>query len=136
MAQATTESTRTPAGALDAEVRAAADAFAEAFAKADEFQTWKQAARALRQDQAAQAMAKQLQAKQRELQPLLMLGAATAEQRLELEELRSDYLAFPTVLAYMQAETGLRALCQTASEALSAEMGLDFATNCASGCCG
>ncbi len=135
MAQATV-STRASAGTLEAEVRAAARAFAEALAKADEFQTWKQAARALRQDQAAQAAAKQLQVKQHELQTLLMLRAATDEQRLELEELRSAYLAFPTVLATMQAETGLRALCQAANEALSVETGLDFATNCASGCCG
>ena len=120
----------------EAEVRAAAHAFAQALAESDVFQAWEQAAWALRQDQAAQAMAERLQARQRELQPLLMLGAATAEQRLELEELRSAYLTLPTVLAYMQAETDLRALCQAANEVLSEQVGLDFATNCASGCCG
>ena len=137
------EPIQTTAGALEAEgasaeaeVRAAAHAFAQALAESDEFQAWEQAAWALRQDQAAQAMAERLQAMQRELQPLLMLGATTAEQRLELEELRSAYLTLPAVLAYMQAETNLRTLCQAANEVLSKQVGLDFATNCASGCCG
>ena len=142
MTQATVP-TQTAAGAqeaegtgAEAEVRAAAHAFAQALAESDVFQAWEQAAWALRQDQAAQAMAERLQAMQRELQPLLMLGAATTEQRLELERLRSAYLTLPTVLAYMQAETDLRALCQAANEVLSEQVGLDFATNCASGCCG
>ena len=137
------EPTQTAAGALEAEgagaeaeVRAAAHAFAQALAESNVFQAWEQAAWALRQDQAAQAMAERLQAMQRELQPLLMLGAVTAEQRLELEQLRSAYLTLPTVLAYVQAETDLRALCQAANEVLSEQVGLDFATNCASGCCG
>ena len=137
------EPIQTAAGALEAEgasaedeARAAARAFAQALAESDVFQAWEQAAWALRQDQAAQAMAERLQAMQREFQPLLMLGAATAEQRLELEQLRSAYLTLPTVLAYVQAETDLRALCQAANEVLSEQVGLDFATNCASGCCG
>ncbi len=133
------EPTQTAAGALEAEeagVYAAAHAFAEALAESDVFQVWEQAAWALRQDQAARALAERLQTIQRELQPLLMLGAVTAEQRLELERLRSDYLTLPTVLAYTQAETDLRALCQAANEVLSKQVGLDFATNCASGCCG
>jgi cell fate (sporulation/competence/biofilm development) regulator YlbF (YheA/YmcA/DUF963 family) len=133
------EPTQPTAGALEAEeteVYAAAHAFAEALAESDVFRAWEQAAWALRQDQAARALAGRLQTMQRELQPLLMLGAVTAEQRVELEELRSNYLTLPTVLAYMQAETNLRALCQAANEAVSKQMGLDFATNCASGCCG
>jgi cell fate (sporulation/competence/biofilm development) regulator YlbF (YheA/YmcA/DUF963 family) len=130
------EPTQTTAGALEAEVYAAAHAFAEALAESDVFQAWEQAAWALRQDQTAQAMAGRLQTMQRELQPLLMLGAVTAEQRLELEQLRSDYLTLPTVLAYVQAETDLRTLCQAANEVLSKQVGLDFATNCVSGCCG
>jgi cell fate (sporulation/competence/biofilm development) regulator YlbF (YheA/YmcA/DUF963 family) len=133
------EPTQTTAGALEAEeieVYAAAHAFAEALAESDVFQAWEQAAWALRQDEAARALAGRLQMMQRELQPLFMLGAVTAEQRLELEELRSNYLTLPTVLAYTQAETDLRALCQAANEAVSKQMGLDFATNCASGCCG
>ena len=139
MTQQVGEPTQTAVGALEAEeaeVYAAAHAFAEALAESDVFRVWEQAAWALRQDQAARALAERLQAMQRELQPLLMLGAVTAEQRLELEQLRSDYLTLPTVLAYTQAEAGLRALCQAANEVVSKQVGLDFATNCASGCCG
>jgi cell fate (sporulation/competence/biofilm development) regulator YlbF (YheA/YmcA/DUF963 family) len=121
---------------LGEQVAQAAHEFAEALAETPPFQAWEQAAWALRQDQAAQAMAERLRALQRELQPFLMLGAATAGQRLELEQLRSAYLTLPAMLAYMQAEADLRALCQAANEVLSEQVGLDFATNCASGCCG
>lgn len=116
-------------------VQAARD-FAESLSETPQFRAWEQAAWALRQDQAAQAMAQQLQTMQRELQPLLMLGAAGAEQRAELERLRSAYLALPTVIACVQAEADLRTLCQAANEVLSQAAGLDFAANSASGCCG
>jgi cell fate (sporulation/competence/biofilm development) regulator YlbF (YheA/YmcA/DUF963 family) len=116
-------------------VQAARD-FAEALSETPQFQAWEQAAWAVRQDQAAQAMAQKLQTMQRKLQPLLMLGAASGEQRSELERLRSDYQALPTVTAYVQAEADLRTLCQAANEVLSQAAGLDFAANSASGCCG
>ena len=118
------------------QVAQAAHDFAEALSETPQFQTWEQATWALRQDQAAQTMAQKLQAMQRELEPLLILGAAKAEQCLELEQLRSDYLALPTVIAYVQAEADLRTLCQAANAVLSQAAGLDFAANCASGCCG
>lgn len=116
-------------------VQAACD-FAEALSETTQFQTWEQAAWDLRQDRTAQVIAQKLQAKQRELEPLLMLSAASAGQHSELEQLRSDYLALPTVTAYAQAETDLRTLCQAANALLSQKAGLDFAANSASGCCG
>jgi len=116
-------------------VQAARD-FAEALSETPQFQAWEQAAWAVRQDQAAQAMAQELQTMQRELEPLLMLGAASGEQRSELERLRSAYLVLPTVVACVQAEADLRTLCQAANEVLSQVAGLDFAANSASGCCG
>jgi len=118
------------------QVAQAAHDFAAALSETPQFQTWEQATWALRQDQAAQTMAQKLQAMQRELEPLLMLGVAKAEQQSELEQLRSDYLALPTVIAYVQAEADLRTLCQAANTVLSQAAGLDFAANCASGCCG
>jgi len=116
-------------------VQAARD-FAEVLSETPQFQAWEQAEWALRQDQAAQVMAQKLQTMQRELEPFLMLGAASGEQRSESERLRSAYLALPTVIACVQAEADLRALCQTANTVLSQASGLDFAANCASGCCG
>ena len=116
-------------------VQAARD-FAEALSETPQFQAWEQTAWAVRQDQVAQAMAQKLQTMQRELQPLLMLGAASGEQRSELERLRSAYRALPTVTAYVQAEADLRTLCQAANEVLSQAAGLDFAANSASACCG
>ena len=116
-------------------VQAARD-FSEALSETAQYQAWEQATWSLRQDQAAQSLAEKLQARQQELEPLLMLGAASAEQRAELERLRTEYLALPTIMAYMQAEAKLRALCQAVNMILSQAAGLDFAANCASGCCG
>ena len=116
-------------------VQAARD-FSEALSETTQYQAWEQATWSLRQDQAAQSLAEKLQARQRELEPLLMLGAASAEQRAELERLRSEYLGLPTIAAYVQAEADLRALCQAANTVLSQAAGLDFAANSASGCCG
>ena len=116
-------------------VQAARD-FSEALSETTQYQAWEQATWSLRQDQAAQSLAEKLQTRQQELEPLLMLGAASAEQRAELERLRTEYLALPTIMAYMQAEADLRALCQAANMVLSQAAGLDFAANCASGCCG
>jgi cell fate (sporulation/competence/biofilm development) regulator YlbF (YheA/YmcA/DUF963 family) len=116
-------------------VQAARD-FSEALSETTQYQAWEQATWSLRQDQAAQSLAEKLQARQRELEPLLMLGAASAKQRAELERLRSEYLGLPTTAAYVQAEADLRALCQAANMVLSQAAGLDFAANCASGCCG
>ena len=114
----------------------AARGFSKALSETTQYQAWEQATWSLRQDQAAQAMTQKLQTMQRELEPLLMLGAASAEQRAEFERLRSAYLALPTVIACVQAEADLRTLCQAANTVLSQAAGLDFAANCASGCCG
>ena len=114
----------------------AAREFSEALSETMQYQAWEQATWSLRQDQVAQSLAEKLQARQRELEPLLMLGAASAEQRAELERLRSEYLGLPTIATYVQAEADLRALCQAANTVLSQAAGLDFAVNCASGCCG
>jgi len=116
-------------------VQAARD-FSEALSETTQYQAWEQATWSLHQDQAAQSLAEKLQARQRELEPLLMLDAASAEQRAELERLRSEYLSLPTIATYVQAEADLRALCQAANTVLSQAAGLDFAANCASGCCG
>ena len=116
-------------------VQAARD-FSEALSETTQYQAWELATWSLRQDQAAQSLAEKLQARQRELEPLLMLGAASAEQRTELERLRSEYLGLPTIATCVQAEADLRTLCQAANSVLSQAAGLDFAANSASGCCG
>ncbi len=116
-------------------VQAARD-FAQALSETSQYQVWERAAWALKQDLAAQALGQKLQAMQQELEPLLMLGAASAIQRSEIERLRSEYLTLSTVVAYVEAESGLRELCQATNEALSRVAGLDFAANATSGCCG
>ena len=118
------------------QVAQAARNFAEALAETPQFQAWEQAVWAFRRDQAAQSLSKQLQTTQRELGPLLMLGAAGPEQNAELERLQSAYLALPIVAAYLQAEADLRTVCQATNEIISQAVGMDFAASCASRCCG
>ena len=136
------EPTQTAAGALEAEgagaeaeVRAAARAFAQALAESDEFQAFEQATDGLRQDETAQRAIEAYQTKQQSLQVSLMLGAVNAEDQADLERLRQVFLSHPTVAAYLQAQENLTAICQAAADLLSQRIGLSFTAACGPGCC-
>lgn len=116
-------------------VRQAAHEFAAALATAPEFEALDEAAAKLRADAAARQAMAAFQEKQRSLQAVLMLGAASVEEQAELERLREAYLAQPAVTAYFQAEEQLRALCQQIAGTLSAYINFDFAAACGGGCC-
>lgn len=116
-------------------VRQAAADFAAALAAAPEFAALDAAAATLRADAAARQVMFAFQEKQRELQAIVMSGAASAEKRAELEQLRAAYLAQPAVAFYFQAEEQLRALCQQVAGTLSAYINFDFAAACGGGCC-
>ncbi len=116
-------------------VRQAAHDLAAALAAAPEYQALDEAAATLRADDAARRAITAFQEKQRSLQAVLMLGAASAEERAELERLRQAYLAAPAVTAYFQAEAELRALCRQVGAALSAYINYDFAGASGGGCC-
>ena len=136
------EPIQTAAGALEAEgagaeaeVRAAAHAFAQALAESDEFQAFEQATDGLRQDETAQRIIEAYQTKQQSLQVSQMLGAVSAEDQAELEHLRQAFLSHPTVAAYLQAQENLTAICQAAADLLSQRIGLSFTAACGPGCC-
>ncbi len=121
--------------AEEAEVRAAAHAFAEALTETAEFQAFEQANERLRHDDAAQKAIQAFQNKQQSLQMMIRLNALSPEDRSELERLQKEFVEQPSVAAYMQAQEELKLLCQTASELLSERIGLSFASACGPGCC-
>jgi cell fate (sporulation/competence/biofilm development) regulator YlbF (YheA/YmcA/DUF963 family) len=116
-------------------VRQAAHDFAAALAAAPEFEALDEAAARLRADAAARQAMVAFQEKQRSLQAVLMLGAASVEEQAELERLREAYLAQPAVTAYFQAEEQLRVLCQQVAGTLSAYINFDYVAACGGGCC-
>jgi cell fate (sporulation/competence/biofilm development) regulator YlbF (YheA/YmcA/DUF963 family) len=115
--------------------RQAAAEFAAALADTTQYKAFEAADERLRHDEAAQQAMEAFQSKQNSLQALLMLNAVSPEEQAELERLRDAFLAEASVVAYLQAEADLRALCQATADALSQDVGLNFAAACASGCC-
>lgn len=65
-----------------------------------------------------------------------MLGAATEEQRTELERLNEAFLAEPSAAELLEAQASLVALCRAVDGLLSERVGLRFAATCSPGCCG
>lgn len=116
-------------------VRHATRDLAAALAATPVFKAYAQAATAFQQDAEAQAAVRAYQLKQQSMQMMLMLNAVSAEERAELNRLYQAFAARPSVLAYVQAEAELRAVCQAVADRLSQQIGFDFVSACGSGCC-
>lgn len=110
--------------------------FAEALAETSEFSTFETAADRLRRDAAAQTAMQAFQAKQQDLQMMLMLNAVSPEDQAELERLRQAFLLEPSVAAYFQAQAELVALCQGAAGIISQSTGSNYSAACGVSCCG
>jgi cell fate (sporulation/competence/biofilm development) regulator YlbF (YheA/YmcA/DUF963 family) len=119
----------------DADVRAAAKAFAAAVAETPEFQAFEQSAYRLRHDSEAQRVIQAFQEKQRSLGMMRQLGALDEGQLAELDRLYDEMMANPTVQAYSTAQAVLVEMCQAANAEISRAVGLDFAASCAPACC-
>ena len=120
----------------DEKVYEAARGFAIALSEVPEFVAFEAAADRYRHDQPARQAMAAYQTEQRSLAVLLRLGAASAEQRGELDRLNQAAFSQPSVAAYIQAQTALMALCQDTAEYLSERIGLDYASACGASCCG
>ncbi len=120
---------------LDLEVQTAAHAFAQALAESLEFRAFEQAEGGLSQDNAAQKAILAFQEKQQSLQMMIRLNAVSPEDRAELERLQRAFVSLPSVVAYMEAQEKLTALCQAAANVLSERIGLGFTAACGPGCC-
>lgn len=110
--------------------------FAVALSETPEFTAFEAAAERYRHDQSAQQAMAAYQAKQQSLSMLLRLGAASTEERGELERLYQAVTGQPSVAAYIQTQTALMAVCSGAAEYLSRRIGLDYASACGASCCG
>ncbi len=127
-----------PAGAGDLELQAfsAADALAAALRESAEFAGLVGADRDLAADEAAQAALEAFQRRQDELRVELTFRTLTDEQKAELERLQTAVFEAPAVAHYFAAQAALADVCRQAAAIVSAEIGIDFAANCGSSCCG
>jgi len=121
---------------LTGEVHQAARAFAAALATTPAFLAFEQAHDTLRGDAAAQRAGAAYQEKQQALHMLLMLHAVGAEEQAELARLRDAFLTAPSVVAMLQAQEALQALCRATTDVLSEAIDLDIAAACGPRCCG
>ncbi|MGZ8571205.1 MAG: YlbF family regulator [Actinomycetota bacterium] len=124
------------AGPAGSDVEGAARRFAAALAETPTFRAFEEASVRFRDDERAQEAYSAYQAQQRTLQPFMMLGAASDEQRAELERLYEAFVAEPSAAALLEAQTSLTALCRAIDGLLSERIGLGFAATCSPGCCG
>ncbi len=116
-------------------VRSCANDFAIALAKSPQYRAFDQAEEALRQDQDAQRIITAYQSKQQALRALMMLGAASQEDRAELARLQQEFQTHPTIAAFLAAQNDLVAVCQVTADILSRHLGVSFAGACKKGCC-
>jgi len=117
-------------------VHTAARDFAAALSEEAQFKAFEQAYEAMSHDVAAQQALSAYREKADSLDVMLKLNAVSETERAELERLRQDYLTCASVQAYGAALVELTTLCQQAAGKISAAIGLNYASSCASSCCG
>ena len=123
---------------MKADSPAASDAtvcLAAALSATPEWLAWEAAAVLVHSDPVAQRASAAYDERMQGLRLNLMLQAASAEEKADLERLRGAVFAVPSVRAYAEAENALKELCAATSQRLSQAIGLDFAASCATGCC-
>lgn len=119
-----------------ADTTRAAKELAVAITETAEFIAFERAFLRLREDERAQQALVAFETKQQELQAMLMLGAASEEERAELERLRQAWMDEPAVTEYLDAQASLAALSRAIDRHLSDRIGLGFAAACRPSCCG
>lgn len=117
-------------------VEQAARSFAAALTETPQYKAFERAYLRFRDDERAQEAMRAFEEQQRSLQPLLMLGAASDEQRAELDRLREAWMAEPSVAEYLEAQTSLSTLARAIDRVLSDRTGIGFAATCRPSCCG
>ncbi len=127
-----------PAGASDLELQAlfAADALGRVLHESAEYAALASADRELEADEEAQGAIAAFERRQDELRAEITFRALAAEHQAELERLQAAMLETPAVARYVAAQAALADACRQAAALVSAEIGIDFAANCGSKCCG
>lgn len=124
------------AGSAGSEVERAARRFAAVLAETPAFQAFEDASVRFRDDERAQDAYGAYQAEQRNLQPLLMLGAASEERQRELDRLYEAFVSEQSAAELLEAQASLTALCRAIDRVLSERVGMRFSATCSPGCCG
>ena len=127
-----------PAGVGDLELQAlsAADALGLALHQSAEYAALVRADRELAADEDAQAAIAAFERRQDELRVELTFRTLSAEHQGDLERLQTAMLETPAVARYVAAQAALADVCRQAAAIVSGEIGIDFAANCGSKCCG
>lgn len=111
--------------------------FAKTLGETPQFTEFMQSHVEFRQDVEAQKIQQQFQRKQASLKAVLMLNAASEEERKELEDLQERFSQRPSVIRLIKAQDDLIAMCQEVGDLISKETGMDYASSCRTGgCCG
>jgi cell fate (sporulation/competence/biofilm development) regulator YlbF (YheA/YmcA/DUF963 family) len=113
---------------VTAEAHQAARDFATALTRTPQFKAFESASDRMQQDPAAQRALAAFQHKQ----SVGSAPAASPEDQAELQRLYQTFLDEPSVVALVEAQTELQALCREAAEHLSARIGLSYAAVCGS----
>jgi len=117
------------------EVLRAARELAKVLADTEEYRAFEQADQELRQDEAAQRAIREYQKRQQTLRGMIALGVLGDAERAELNRLRQEVHQQPSVVRYSDRQARLAGLCQAVGDALSRQIGMDFAAACGSGGC-
>lgn len=120
-------------------VERAARRFAAALAETPTYRAFEEASVRFSNDEHAQEAYQAyqaFQARQRELQPMIMLGAASEEQKAELDQMYEAFMSEHSASGLLDAQASLAALCSQLDVLLSQRLGLPFAATCSPGCCG
>lgn len=90
-----------------------------------------------REDNEAQKIIREFQAKQNSLRGLIQLNAVSEEDQKELQRLQTSFSQRPAVIRYSKAQNELMRFSQEIGDHLSDAIGMDFSSACRSGgCCG
>lgn len=118
------------------DVERAARRFAAALAETPTYRSFEEASVRFSNDAHAREAYHAFQARQRELQPMIMLGAASEEQKAELDQMYEAFMSEHSASGLLDAQAALAALCSQLDVLLSQRLGLQFAATCSPGCCG
>lgn len=124
------------AGAKPSDVTRATQRLAAVLAETSVFKAFEEASARFSDDEQAREAYRAFQVRQRELQPMLMLGAASEEQKAELDRLHEAFMSEPSALALLDAQASLAALCSQLDVLLSEQLEFPFGATCSPGCCG
>lgn len=109
--------------------------FARAISESQEFLSFEEARKKLKEDQKAQKLIKEFEDKQQLFQ---MFGnSGDSQAQAELNEYREKMLAYPQIRDYLERQEALSRFFQELGKLISDVVGFDFGQACAppTGCC-